>query len=262
MKQNLPTISTLPKLSRQDYKAIAALNYSGAKQILKSPAHYQQWLKEESTDSSALRMGSLTHAMVLEPETVNDRFITRPDCDRRTTEGKKIYAEFEANCGDKTSLKHEEIVVCASVANSMIQTLKSLGVSFSAVEFSLSCSLEDVAVKCTIDALGDDGYLYDLKTTEDASYSGFKSSIYKYKYNLQALMYTKIFEKVTGVKPKGFRFIACEKEGPYAASVFEVGKSFEKLAEFDLAKAIEAYRQGTVHGLWPAYPTTPVVVEA
>ena len=39
------------------YDGIQALNYSGSKELLKSPAHYQAYLNQEREETKALRMG-------------------------------------------------------------------------------------------------------------------------------------------------------------------------------------------------------------
>ena len=49
--------------TRAEYEAIDALNYTGMKELLKSPLHYQQWLKNRhiKEDTKALRIGKMTH---------------------------------------------------------------------------------------------------------------------------------------------------------------------------------------------------------
>ena len=49
----------MPKINtRQEYDALKALNYSGAKELLKSPAHYQAWLNEPRKETPALAIGT------------------------------------------------------------------------------------------------------------------------------------------------------------------------------------------------------------
>ena len=52
---------------RVQYDCIEALNYSGSKELLKSPAHYHLYVTAEREQTKALRLGSYVHALVLEP---------------------------------------------------------------------------------------------------------------------------------------------------------------------------------------------------
>ena len=74
--------------TRKEYDAIHALNYSGAKELLKSPLHYKHYLAAERKETPALRVGSLTHAKVLEPHNAITNFTIAPDVDRRTKDGR------------------------------------------------------------------------------------------------------------------------------------------------------------------------------
>ena len=81
------------------YDGIQALNYSGSKELLKSPLHYQAYLTKTREDTKALRMGSYVHRLVLEPtaEATTPRFVKAPECDRRTKDGKAIFEAFTAS---------------------------------------------------------------------------------------------------------------------------------------------------------------------
>ena len=79
-----------------DYIDINALSYSGAKHILRSPAHYQAWLKAEHKDTPALKLGRLAHLAALQPDVCRETVFVAPECDRRTKAGKETYENFTA----------------------------------------------------------------------------------------------------------------------------------------------------------------------
>jgi hypothetical protein len=55
--------------TREHYDSLKThLNYSGMKEILESPAHYQSYLKQERVETKALRVGTLVHLASLQPE--------------------------------------------------------------------------------------------------------------------------------------------------------------------------------------------------
>ena len=53
-KQTLPATA---HFTREQYEAIEALSFTGLKELLKSPAHYQQWKATPSVETKALIIG-------------------------------------------------------------------------------------------------------------------------------------------------------------------------------------------------------------
>lgn len=103
------------------------------------------------------------------------------------------------------------------------------------------------ACRARMDYERDDGFIVDLKTTVDASLEGFKKSFAKYRYHVQAGMYSDAYEAVNGVAPKGFIFVAIEKKPPYAVGIYaieeralEAGKEIYKKDLFEFSKVKQA----------------------
>lgn len=248
--------------TRQEYDAIKDhLNFSGAKKLLISPAHYQNYLTQPNEQTKALKVGSLTHAKVLQPEIVDQEFCVSPDIDKRTKEGKMLFEQFLAKAGTKTVVSQDEWELTENVARSMNQIVNRLGVKFVKTEFMFTTELFGVKVKVAIDALGDDDFLYDLKTTEAADPRNFLRSVLNYKYALQAYIYRMAYESAFGSRLKGFRFIAVEKEPPFAGAVYELGAEVMTSASFDFEKAVKLYKSCTELGEWPSYPEDVQVID-
>jgi hypothetical protein len=248
--------------NRSEYQALKALNYSGAKELLKSPAHYQTWLAEPSKDSPALRVGQAVHAAVLEPMHYAADFAVIPeDIDRRTKEGKEKWAEFQTVHAGKVHLKQDEADLVSAVSAQIITTMHRLSVKPVHREVPLAVSYCGVPIKSCIDIIAEDGYLYDLKTTEDASPKGFQQSVRAYRYNLQAYFYRLVSELAGMGRPLGFRFIVVEKAPPYAVAVYELGPNLTSYAIEDFERAIKLYSDCTASGVWPAYPEEPQVID-
>jgi exodeoxyribonuclease VIII len=244
------------------YDGIQALNYSGSKELLKSPAHYQAYLNQEREETKALRMGSLIHCAVLQPEMLNEKFITAPECDRRTKDGKATYEAFQSSLKPgQTVVSFEESAECHLIASHAKLALERMGVEFEMTEFMFTTDHCGVQLKCAIDGIGTDGYLYDLKTTEDASPAGILKSIRAYRYNLQAYFYRLCFETAFERRLLGFRFLFIEKAPPYATAVVEIGPELMSYAVADFEKALQAYRECTTLGEWPAYGDAVQVID-
>ncbi|CAB4185021.1 Putative exodeoxyribonuclease 8, PDDEXK-like domain containing protein [uncultured Caudovirales phage] len=254
-----PSTTIIP--TRKAYDSLVALNCSGSKELLKSPLHFQAYLRREQSDSKALRMGSFIHALVLEPSEVEGRFATAPEVDRRTKDGKAAYEAFAATSLGKTILSPDETDVCLKVAASMRATQAELGVTFIKTELMFSVDYNGVLLKCAIDALGDDGFIYDLKSAESSSVKDFKSSVFAYRYHLQAVMYRMAYEAAFNTRLKGFRFIVTEKTDPFASACYELGPEFMSLALMDFEIALAAYKSCMALGEWPGYGSAPQVID-
>jgi exodeoxyribonuclease VIII len=245
---------------RKEYRAFPALNQSAAKHLLVSASHYQAYINTPSEETKALRFGTFVHSAVLEPHTLDDLYVTAPDCDRRTKEGKAIWSEFvTANVG-KTILDYEESALGHLVASSARHALKTHGVEFEETEVMYHVDYNGVPLKAAIDGVAGD-YLWDIKTTDDASAAGMLKAIRNYRYNLQAYWYRLVYELATGKRPLGFRFLFIEKEPPFAWSICEVGPDLMSYAVSDFEKAVTLYKSCTESGVWPSYTQEIQVID-
>jgi exodeoxyribonuclease VIII len=245
---------------RKEYRAFPAFNQSAAKHILTSPAHYQAYINTPQEETKALRFGTFVHSAILEPHTLNDLYATAPDCDRRTKEGKETWAAFQTANAGKTILDAEESATGHLVASFARHTLKRLGVEFDATEVMYHVDYNGVPLKAAIDGVAGD-YLWDIKTTDDASAAGMLKAIRNYRYNLQAYWYRLVYELATGKRPLGFRFLFVEKEPPFACAVCEVGPELMSWAIADFEKAVTLYKECTASGVWPAYTEEIQVID-
>jgi exodeoxyribonuclease VIII len=139
--------------------------------------------------------------------------------------------------------------------------MKQNGIVLTKTEVMFTAFLGDTLVKCAIDGISDDGYIYDLKTCEDASPHGFLQSVRKYKYALQAYFYRHAVESAYKCRVLGFRFIAVEKEPPYAHAVYELGPELMTGAAFDFERALTLYKDCTASGNWPGYQTEITTID-
>lgn len=251
----------MPQITdRKEYRAFPALNQSSAKKLLVSPAHYQAYINTPQEETKALRFGTFVHAAILEPHTLDDLYATAPDVDKRTKEGKAAWSEFATANAGKTILDAEESALGHLVASHVKMALKHHKVAFGLTEAMYHVDYNGIPLKAAIDGVCGD-YLWDIKTTDDASPAGMLKSIRNYRYNLQAYWYRLVYELATGHRPLGFRFLFVEKEPPFATAVCEVGPELMSLAIADFEKALTLYRDCTASGIWPAYPDDIQVID-
>lgn len=259
--------------TREQYDATQALNYSGAKELLKTPAHYQAYLTADREETKALRMGRLTHALVLEPEVVASRFALLPgEAPKKPTkaqlEAKKPsdetlatiawWSKFNADAEGKSIVDEDEWSVCTSVALSISERIKSLGLTIKQTELMFVVDYCGCPLKVAIDAVAEnalgDEYIIDLKSTEDASPKAWLSSARSYRYPLQAHTYRTAFEAFFKRRIKGVIFVAGEKTPPFLSASYEFGPELMTYAIADFEQAVTTYKGCVALNEWPGYP--------
>ena len=237
------------------YHASQGTSKSQLDQFAKSPAHYLASLATPRKETPAMRIGTLFHGLVLEPERV--KIAVAPVCDKRTKDGK---ATWEAFCYENAGA---EIVTAeeGEMLNGMVAAIRKH--SAAAVLLSGPGVAEGSAwwhdemsgelCRCRPDFCRDDGIIVDLKSTDDASPEGFARSIAKYGYHRQAAMYSDGVAMATGMQVKGFVFVACEKKAPFAVSVFQLDMQGEEAGRIQYRVLLKDLADCKCSGKWPAY---------
>lgn len=245
-------------IQQRIYEEIKGLNYSGAKQILRSPAHYQHWLTAERKETPALLIGRLVHTAIMLPKEFNNKVHELPECDRRTKEGKAIYEQFVASVGkDDDVITSEQMQTITSIANSGITALATLGLQgepYTKIECSITKPYRDIIIKgrpdlVTIDKEGKT-VVVDFKTTQDASARAFARDIVNYEYHIQNAFYNELNNSTR------FIFIAIEKEPPFNYAIYELDADAVGEGKRRMDIACDLYRDCQRFGAWPGYDKT------
>ena len=220
-------------LTQEDYRAYPALSTSDIKQALDNPYKFRIGFKTEETP--AMKLGSLVHTLVLEPSEFNKTYAIAPIADKRTKEGKAIWAEFsEAN--------QDKIIVDSAMyetAKGMLHSLKTSGVFeryFTQGEAETSYIGEAFGAKIKVrpDFFNlEKNLIVDLKCVSNASAKGFQRLCANLRYYIQAYLYMRI----TGAKQ--FVFVAIETKEPYTIGIYELDYIALELAEAEVKKALQ-----------------------
>ena len=177
-----------------------ALSYSSLKWLLKSPKWFAHMKKKGMTESQALRDGKLVHTQILEPQKY-DQF-TFVDTSSKNT--KKWQLAKETYGADNTYTLKEKYM-CNRISTAFLQN--DTCVSFlkgAQTEVPALVEIEGLAIRGKADILKEGQYVADVKTTNDGlkdielSNGGVKNqfayTISKYDYDLQAYLYTQLYE--------------------------------------------------------------------
>jgi exodeoxyribonuclease VIII len=225
-------------VSRAEYDALPGLNQSKARALLSSPARFRWECDNPSDATPDMIAGTIAHVLVLEPDSFADRFVVVPEDaptkpTSRQVNAKKPsedtlkaiewWAKFVDQCAGKEVISRTIAENGRAYADGILRTMSAYGIKPLAVEVALTAEYHGIAIKGSLDIIGEDGFIYDAKTTkEDATREGFGKAVDKSKeLKLQAAWYRYLFSKATGVYPEGFRWIAQEKEPPFLGGVLE-----------------------------------------
>jgi hypothetical protein len=277
-----------PKQTNAEYQSAQAESKSRLDAIARPncPLHY--WDKYENPDppperrTPALILGDAIHKAVLEPD-IFDRFIVRLPEDAparpnsRTLKAKKpslqsqdaisYWADFDEENRDKLLVSDEDyrtVVACRDAVH-MHPVAKHLFRGGLAEQSYYAIDPETGAlIKCRADyeQLEREASITDLKTTEDASERGFKSSIYGYRYDIQDAWYRHVLRSAYQgqVEVRRFVFVGIEKVRPYCVGVYTIAPEDTIAgmiaARRDLSEILECRRTGE----WPDYGCNPKVL--
>lgn len=250
---------------------------SGLDLIHRSPAHYYakyldpNRVREKQTP--ALIMGSAVHMATFEPDDFMKKFTVVNDADkiaeiggkapRQTKAYKEWLADFERENTGKTLLSDDDFNTCLKIRDAVYghpaaAFLLQKGVAEQRVDWTWNGEDKDfnpIQVKCKskMDWQAHNGFIVDLKTTEDASPSGFGKSIYNYRYHVQGAFYADAYEQAMGEPAKGFIFIAVEKQPPYAVALYYLVPEHFTFGRKEYEADLRVYHECLRTGEFPAY---------
>jgi hypothetical protein len=145
--------------------------------------------------------------------------VVEPDVNKRTKEGKEIISKFNEDNVGNTILTKDDHGSLIGMRNRLFSSHECMDLlSGGEAELPQVWRDEDVDVlcKCKADYWNKDKkILVDIKTTTDASPSGFKLSVKKYSYDRQSAYYS------DGFNADRFIFIVIEKTAPYNMGIYE-----------------------------------------
>jgi exodeoxyribonuclease VIII len=249
-----------PDEEHLDYYAVPSLSHSRLKEIRHSPGHFR-WKSdnaEQATD--AMNLGSLVHAMLLEPHLVERLFVASPKFDRRTKGGREDYIRFlNSHPGQKvvTEAEWEQASLMAESvrqhphARPMLDNVIAHGSAEKEYYWTDSRGIER---KAKVDGLyyGDESapeFIVDVKTTIDASPQGFRKSISKFCYGTQMAYYCEAAQPIH----RRAIIIAVAKTPPFGVGLYRFGEEAIDRAQKVVDHWLDLYLQCSKDNHWPTY---------
>lgn len=247
-----------PDVPFRDYLKIDAVSNSYLGQLNDCPAK----TLIERDDTKSLGLGRAVHTLVLEgEEAYSKRYAVAPHCNRSTTKGKKIWADFVLGLKKQEILRLEDGEKARAINSAVFnQPMASKLLADGVTERTVIWRALDSAIpaKCRPDALPDEGKrtLVDLKTTRDASERAFLRSLLNYGYVRGAAFY---LDSMNYFKPLGskfydsFVFIAVETEAPYRTECYTLTDAFIEYGREEYKRLLKIHKECKKTGFYPHY---------
>jgi exodeoxyribonuclease VIII len=187
-------------------------------------AEYEDPARMPKQPTDAMRQGSLVDCLITEPEMFERRYVVAPQADRRTKEGKQLWAEAQeiavANCAQvipKDWHRTATAIANALRSNPVVSNyLEGVGQQphfWYDTDHELDCRyLPDIENP-------DRGLLVDLKKTRSANPRSFAAQAYGMGYDIQMAHYAEGYRDRYGEYPREIALLAYEWNWPHNWSV-------------------------------------------
>lgn len=241
----------------EEYHRWRAASNSSLTHLMRSPAHMAAY-RQDYKETPAMVLGRAIHAAVLEPEQFDTDHIKIPsDLNRRTNEGKELYAELSDQYEVLTAEDYDRCIRIREAVHAS-ECSRNLIVGTGDVELSLIWIDKATGVKCKArwdrhspDIAG--GAIVDLKTTKDASIREFEKTIFYYGYHRQAAMYL-MCAKALDLPVRHYSIIAVEKEPPYGVQPYRITEGTVEAGEDLIRALLKKYDKCMKAKEFPGYP--------
>jgi hypothetical protein len=242
-------------MANADYHAAPGLSFSGAKEFLTSPAHYQAYLAREKAATKSQTLGTLVHRRILEPKLYAGT-VVKVDGPMNTNPWKQQAAEAKSLGQDVVNKVDWDKI--EGMHRSVMEDVDAASV-IRAGKTEVSCFVKDpefgVLIKCRPDVLVlEAGIIADLKTFDDARESAFTRQVMRMGYHIQTAWYLHVLSLLTGTTWKNFLHIVVETEAPHSTGVFCLNDASIERAMLDVKTALKRYAECMESNMWPGLP--------
>lgn len=184
-----------------------------------------------------MKLGSMVHCMLLQPELFNDQFAVAPEINKRTNAGKEEWAAFCSQHSDKIVVQEDEYqharrLVDSAMCNKNVEQIVKGCHDF---EVEWSADIEDIPFRGFFDGVASD-YILEVKTTSDGHPKKVMSEFLTRKYHMQAGLY-----HMASSKP--VIYLIVETSEPYLSYVAPADDRYLKLGCDDIGDLCTKFKK-------------------
>ena len=249
------------ELTRNTYRVHPALNFSAAKHLLRSPAHFR-WVEEHPIEqSSAMTIGTEIHRILTGDEIT---VVQRPD--RDPADPAAAWDGRKKSCrewleGNPNAVSFDDFAAIHGARDGIERSplAQSLLRACDLREHAIVGDYAGVAIKGLLDAVGTDAagrrFVLDLKTTGDASADAFGRKARLMSYHMQAAWYCHLLQQAEGLDYlPAFIWLVVETEAPYQVAAYQADDDAMRRGADLMATAVDRYQHAQQSGKWAGYP--------
>ncbi len=266
-------------ITREQYNAIPAVNFSLLKKYMQSPAHFYQEFTfgqdsdDAETESKALRMGKAIHAYVLEPEKFKENYVfidfeERPvkvsksggPADYRTKANKEwrenLIGHYRTFGKSVLNSKDEFDEISAMGKSVKDNKAASILLNGCVNEEIIEWVDADTGVRCKaiVDFNKPSKALHgDLKSMEDASPEAFGKYLAKWHTHVQLAYYADGLAAIHKCSFETAFVIAIEKKAPYVCQPYFIDDSDMQLGRSIYKSLLVMHKSCTENAKWGGY---------
>ena len=240
-----------------------------------SPSHLRAYLHGRLKKSSKdLEFGSLYHAMLFEPWTIDAKYhrLTH-EINMRTNAGKAEWKSLVDQFGEDRIITDADWKQCAAMVQAMAENelARELVGAVGRVEVSGFWRDTATGLPCRfrldklVETPGTD-IIIDLKTTRCSHWSMFAVDVVKYGYDVQMALEADGYEALTGRRPRVV-ILAQEKTPDYPAIAYDMREDELAAGRVKYRAALRVIDRCQRTGQWPGYvnqqrnsPLVPIVL--
>lgn len=282
------------------YLSAPAMNSGRLVRLSRSAHEFDYFEKNPQEETPSMALGKMLHYFILEPEKFTERFAVAPNIEdypkalksaEQLKEKCKTYglkasgtkAEMMASLKAKDSelefwdeiVEHFEKGERKLLTKSEYQLLIGLESSIrkhSMIKKILADGIPELSgywhdeeykmdCKMRADWITEKGYIVDLKTTSSGDKRSWQRKLVDYRYDIQAAWYCRGYEKIKGVKPKGFIHFVVETKPPYNIYTYLADNTVLECGEtggndsLGYKQALDLYLSCQKNGTWPMLQT-------
>ncbi|MBT8046514.1 MAG: PD-(D/E)XK nuclease-like domain-containing protein [Pontiella sp.] len=259
-----------PDLSNEDYHGGPGISKTGLDQIDRSPLHYITERRHRRLTTDPMRVGQAIHCAILEPDTFDAHFVKSEFSEFRTKAAKEWKKTQEL--AGRYVLKVNDNADFWRVSEwNFVQAVRDSVRSdpFASILLDLTQGRAEQSAfwidretrklcKCRPDFLNDSHNLaIDLKSTVDASFTGFGKSCANFRYHVQSAFYSDGLSEV-GEPVNSFVFVAVGKDPPYAVACYVLDDEAIRVGRAQYRENLRVYSECWKRDHWPGYPGTTI----
>jgi hypothetical protein len=234
-----------------------SLSVSGAKVLLPpgTPEKYH-WTRTHPEKKDAFDFGTAAHSLVLQGEEAYQATVkVLPFDDWRTKDAQTKKAEaVAAGLVPLLTKDDEKVRAMAAKLREHKEAMETFDMSRGAAEVSAFRRDPETGVwlRSRFDYLGDE-IIGDYKTTTSCDPGHFSRDAAKFRYHMQQAWYEDMAVGLGLIERPRFRFVAQEKEAPYAVNVIVLDDFGVRTGRALNREAIDIYSQCVTFDDWPGH---------